>query len=151
MRFLRSLALVFVICTAALAQQPDQLYTATRNQLDVTKVLLAQQEAWNKGDLDGYVSRYKDAPDTQAILGGSILGFANIRSAYRINFPNAEKMGTLENSEVSVRELGPNFALATGKYHLMRSKKGGGEAIGTFTDVFEKTAAGWQLIFSENT
>jgi ketosteroid isomerase-like protein len=60
-------------------------------------------------------------------------------------------MGKLENSEVEVRELGEKFALVTGKYHLSRSKKAGGDATGTFTEIFEKTAAGWQVIFSENT
>jgi uncharacterized protein (TIGR02246 family) len=117
----------------------------------VTKVLLAQEAAWNSGDLDGYVSHYKDAPDTQAILGTAAHGLETIRNAFRQNFPNAESMGKLENSEVEVRELGEKFALVTGKYHLSRSKKAGGDATGTFTEIFEKTAAGWQVIFSENT
>ena len=46
------------------AQARDQLYTASHQQLEVTKVLLAQQSAWNSGDLDTYTSHYKDAPDT---------------------------------------------------------------------------------------
>jgi uncharacterized protein (TIGR02246 family) len=143
---------VLLLCTVPLAaQQKDQLFTASRQQLDVTKVLLAQESAWNSGDLDGYVSHYKDAPDTQAILGTAAHGLETIRNAFRQNFPNAESMGRLENSEVEVRELGEKFALVTGKYHLSRSKKAGGDATGTFTEIFEKTAAGWQVIFSENT
>jgi ketosteroid isomerase-like protein len=47
--------------------------------------------------------------------------------------------------------MGDNFALATGKYHLTRSHKAGGEVSGTFTEVFEKTPAGWKIIFSEST
>jgi uncharacterized protein (TIGR02246 family) len=152
MRLLTRFSFAPLLFTVALAaQQPDQLYTATHEQLDVTKVVLAQQEAWNKGDLDAYVSHYKDGADTEAVLNGPVLGLTNIRSAYHINFPNRESMGTIEDSEVTVRELGPSFALATGKYHLERSKKGGGEAVGTFTQIFEKTAAGWQIIFSQNT
>jgi len=143
---------VLLLCTVPLAaQQKDQLFTASREQLDVTKVLLAQEAAWNAGDLDGYVSHYKDAPDTQAILGTSAHGLETIRNAFRQNFPNSESMGRLENSEVDVRELGEKFALVTGKYHLSRSKRAGGDATGTFTEIFEKTAAGWQVIFSENT
>jgi ketosteroid isomerase-like protein len=143
----------FFLCalTHSLAQQPDQLYTATKQQLDVTKVILAQQTAWNTGDLDRYVSFYKDASDTEAILAGPVLGVTDIRKAFHINFPNREAMGAIEDSEVTVRALGEIFALATGKYHLMRNKKAGGDAFGTFTQIFEKTAAGWQIIFSENT
>ena len=148
----RIATLVLLLCTVPLAaQQKDQLFTASREQLDVTKVLLAQEAAWNSGDLDGYVSHYKDAPDTQAILGTSAHGLETIRNAFRQNFPNSESMGRLENSEVDVRELGEKFALVTGKYHLSRSKRAGGDATGTFTEIFEKTAAGWQVIFSENT
>ena len=138
-------------CGSVVAQQPDQLYTASKLQLDVTKVILAQQAAWNTGDLDRYVSFYKDAPDTEAILAGPTLGLSAIRTAYHTNFPNRDAIGAIENSEVVVRALGNNFALATGKYHLMRSKKAGGDALGTFTQIFEKTDDGWKIIFSENT
>jgi uncharacterized protein (TIGR02246 family) len=145
------LCLLFFALPSAFAQQPDQLYTASKQQLDVTKVILAQQAAWNTGDIDRYVSFYKNAPDTQAILGAPILGLDAIRKAYHVSFPNRETIGAIENSEITVRALGDNFALATGKYHLERTKKGGGDAMGTFTQIYEKTAAGWQIIFSENT
>lgn len=144
-------ALVPVAPTPLRAQQPEQLYTATRQQLDVTKVLLAQEDAWNKGDLDGYLSHYKDATDTEAQLAGPVRGLNNIRSAFRMNFPNKEAMGHLEQLEVAVRALGDTYAIATGKYHLTRSKKAGGDVDGTFSYVFEKTAAGWQIIFSVTT
>ena len=60
-------------------------------------------------------------------------------------------MGTLEQTEVEVRPLGENFALATGKYHLTRAKKHGGDLEGLFTEILEKTKAGWQIIYSETT
>lgn len=135
----------------AQAQGHDQLYTASRLQLDVTKVLLQQENAWNKGDLDGYLARYKDAPDTQAILAGPVRGLSNIRSAFRLNYPNHDSMGQLQQTEIEVRALGEEYALATGKYHLGRTRKAGGDADGIFVEVFEKTATGWQVIFSETT
>lgn len=142
---------LLVVATAMGAQAPDQLYTATRLQLDVTKVLLAQERAWNNGDLDGYLSFYKDAPDTQAVLGSFARGRDAIRNAFRLNFPSREAMGTLEQTEIEVRPLGETFALATGRYHLSRSRKGGGDADGTFTEVFEKTTSGWLIVLSETT
>jgi uncharacterized protein (TIGR02246 family) len=136
---------------AATAQSGDQLYTATRQQLDVTKVILAQEAAWNTGDLDGYLSHYKDAPDTQAVLGSPAVGLNNIRAAFHTNFPNRDTMGAFEPSEIQVKALGDNFALVSGRFHLHRSKKGGGDVEGSFSDVLEKTAAGWQIIFSVST
>lgn len=152
MRFPLIFALLVSLATLSgptSAQTPNQLYTASREQLDVTKVVLAQEASWNKGDLDGYLAKFKDAQDTEAVLNGPVRGLGNIRAAYHTNFPNAETMGRLEQSEVEVRELGPDFALATGRYQLSRSKKGGGDAQGTFTEIFEKTADGWRLVFSQ--
>lgn len=152
-RFNLLLALLLGTAPLVLAaqQRPEQLFTATREQLDVTKIVLAQENAWNRGDLDAYLSFYKDAPDTEAVLSGPIRGLPAIRQAFHTNFPNRDAMGSLEQSGVQVRELGPNFALATGHYKLGRSHKSGGDAEGNFTEVFEKTDAGWKLVFSENT
>lgn len=148
-------ALLLLLTSPALFAQGQnrgaQLYTASREQLDVTKIVLAQENAWNKGDLEAYLSFYKNAPETEAILNGPVHGFEAIRNAMRQSFPNREAMGSLEQSSVEVRELGPNFALALGHYKLVRSRKNGGEAEGNFTEVFEKTEDGWKLIFSENT
>ena len=152
MRLLRIASLALSLSALPLhAQAPGQLYTASHQQLDVTKVLLAQEDAWNKGDLDAYLAFYKDAPDTQAILGTPTRGLANIRLAFRANFPNRDVMGTLQQDSVEVRALGDNFALATGNYHLTRPRKAGGDVDGTFIDIFEKTPTGWEIIFTETT
>lgn len=155
MRHLRttlfSLVLAASVALPALARQADQLYTASHEQLEVTKTLLAQQAAWNRGDLAAYVNFYKGTPDTVAVLASPVHGLQSIYNAYLVNFPNAQAMGSLEESEVSVRELGENFALATGKYVLTRNKKAGGDAEGTFTDILEKTDRGWRIIYSSTT
>ena len=145
------LTLALLAPLAAHAQQPDQLFTATRLQLDVTKVLLAQEAAWNRGDLDAYLAFFKDAPDTQAILGAPLRGLPAIRARFHSSFPHRDTLGTLEQSQVEVRALGETFALATGKYTLTRPKKFGGDGDGTFIEIFEKTPTGWQIIFTETT
>ena len=156
-RRLVPIALAGVCCAALLAPAPavsqssDPLFTATRQQLDVVKIILAQQSAWNKGDLDGYLSHYRDAPDTEAVLANLVRGVDNIRAAYRQNFPNKDAMGDIEDTDIDVRALGDNYALATGKYHLNRSKKSGGAVEGTFMELFQKTPTGWQIIFSQST
>lgn len=143
---------VAVACIAAGTQaQSDKLYTASHNQLEVVKVVLAQEAAWNRGDMDSFLSRYKDDPDTQVILGSQARGLATIRNAFRLNFPNKESMGAIEYSGVEARELSENICLATGNYHLERSRKAGGSVDGTFTEVMQKTDKGWQIIFAVTT
>ena len=145
--------LLYATCGVATAQDPskDKLYTATHQQLAVVRIVLAQEASWNRGDLDGFLTAFKDAPDTQAVLGNRARGLTEIRGAFHTNYPNRESMGVLAYSDVEARELGENFTLATGKYHLDRSKKNGGPADGTFTEVMEKTPQGWQIIFAETT
>jgi len=145
------LSAVFFVAAPALSQKEDPLFTASRQQLDVVKIILAQQNAWNKGDLDGYLSHYKDSPDTQAVLANLVRGIDGIRSAFKQNFPNKDAMGSIEDTDIDVKALGDNYALATGRYHLNRPKKSGGPIEGTFMELFEKTQAGWQIIFSQST
>jgi ketosteroid isomerase-like protein len=145
-----ALCAVSFVAAPAVSQKEDPLYTATRQQLDVVKIILAQENAWNKGDLDGYLSHYKDAPDTQAVLANLVRGIDNIRGAYKQNFPSKDSMGAIEDTDIEVKALGDNYALATGKYHLNRPKKSGGPIEGTFMELFEKTQAGWQIIFSQS-
>ena len=90
----------------AVSQNSDPLFTATRQQLDVVKIILAQQNAWNKGDLDAYLSHYKDGPDTQAVLANLVRGVDNIRSAYKQNFPNKDSMGAIEDTDIEVKRAG---------------------------------------------
>jgi uncharacterized protein (TIGR02246 family) len=152
---LRVVALAFFLLTLAIlpagAQNPNPLHTATRQELDVIKVLLSQEDAWNKGDLAAFASGYKDAPDTLFITKQVSRGFAGLIDEYKHDYPNRAAMGTLVYSELEVRTLDENFAVVFGKYHLDRGKKEGGNADGLFSLVFEKTDKGWKIIVDHTT
>jgi uncharacterized protein (TIGR02246 family) len=145
---LRTAALTLVLLSPALlyAQDTNPLHTASRQELDVIKVLLAQENAWNKGDLAAFASGYKDAPDTLFITHQVSRGFAGLIDEYKHDYPNRASMGTLTYSELEVRPLDENYAVVIGKYHLDRGKKEGGGADGLFTLVVEKTDQGWKII-----
>jgi uncharacterized protein (TIGR02246 family) len=143
------LALLSPAFLPTLAQDP--LHTATRQELDVIKVLLAQESAWNRGDLTAFASSYKDAPDTLFITHQVSRGFAGLLDEYKHDYPNKAAMGTLTYSDLEVRSLDDNFAVAIGKYHLDRGKKEGGAADGIFSLVFEKTDKGWKIIIDHTT
>jgi ketosteroid isomerase-like protein len=133
------------------AQQPDPLHTATRQELNIIKVLLAQENAWNKGDLAGYVSGFKDSPDTLFITHQIFRGFAGLLDEYKHDYPNKAAMGTLAFSDLEVHPLDENFAVVTGKYRLERGKKDGGNAEGLFSLVFENTDNGWKIVVDHTT
>jgi uncharacterized protein (TIGR02246 family) len=129
----------------------NPLHTASRVELDVVKVLLTQEKAWNAGDLEGYIKGYKDSPDTLFVGRQVSKGYAQILDDYKHNYPTRASMGTLTFSELEVHPLSDTFAVCLGKYHLDRSKKEGGAADGMFSLVFEKTDDGWKIVLDHTT
>ena len=133
------------------AQAPEPLHTASRQELDVIKVLLAQEAAWNNGDLEAFASSYKDAPDTLFVTHQVSRGYAGMVDQYKRDYPTRAAMGTLSFTDLEVHPLDENFAVCIGKYHLERGKKDGGNAGGIFSLVLEKTTDGWRIIVDHTT
>jgi ketosteroid isomerase-like protein len=132
-------------------EPPNPLHTASRQELNIVKVLLAQENAWNKGDLAGFASGYKDSPDTLFVTHQVFRGFTGLVDEYKHDYPSRAAMGTLSYSDLEVHPLDENFAVVIGRYHLDRSKKDGGAAEGLFTLVFENTDNGWKIVVDHTT
>jgi uncharacterized protein (TIGR02246 family) len=147
--------LIAIAVPAAHAQDsPDTtspLHTATRQELDIIKVLLAQEAAWNHGDIEGFAKAYKDSPDTLFLSRQVNRGFAGLVEQYHRDYPNRAAMGTLSFSQLEVHGLDDKFAVCIGKYELDRGKKEGGHAEGLFSLVLEKTDQGWKIIVDHTT
>lgn len=133
------------------ADQSNPLHTASRTELDVVKVLVAQERAWNTGDIEGFVKGYKDSPETIFIGKQVSKGYQQILDDYRHNFATRSSMGNLVYSELEVTALSDTFAVCTGRYHLDRSRKEGGPADGLFSLVLEKTDQGWKIVLDHTT
>lgn len=134
----------------AIAQEPP-LHTASAIELGCVKVLLAQERAWNEGDLDSFAKAYKNSPDTLFISREINRGYAGLLDSYHKDYPNRAAMGTLTFSDLEVHPLDEHFAVTLGKYHLERTKKAGGNADGVFSLVMEKTPEGWRIVVDHTT
>lgn len=141
---MRRFLLAAVLATATLA--PAQLGTVPQQTLDCVKVLLAQEKAWNAGDIDGFLAGYKNADDTIYVSREVHKGFEGLAENYRKSYPTKAAMGVLTFSDFDVKQLDDNFAVLLGKYRLERAKKDGGNASGIFSLVMEKTDAGWKIV-----
>lgn len=135
---------------AAQAQDP-QLHTASATELGCIKVLLAQERAWNQGDLAGFAKAYKDSPETLFVSHEISRGYAGMVESYRHNYPTRAAMGTLSFTDLEVHPLDERFAVTLGRYKLERGKKDGGNADGVFSLVMEKTADGWKIVVDHTT
>lgn len=146
MRTLRVLALiVFVIPSVLFAQ------STTPESREIRAVLDKQVADWNRGDMEAFVTGYKNSPDILFIGSSISRGYAQMVETYRKNYGTKEKMGTLSFSQVEVQPLDERFATVTGHFHLERTVAGGGNADGHYLLVFEKTPDGWKVVRDDTT
>jgi uncharacterized protein (TIGR02246 family) len=129
--------LLLLLCVPLLFAQGDE----------IRAMLQKSEAAWNRGDLPAFAADYEDSPDT-TFIGRDIThgGTQAILDRYRRGYPTRDAMGTLTFSEIAVRPLGKDYALANGRFALKRTPAGGGDASGRFTLVLRKTKAGWKII-----
>lgn len=112
----------------------------------IRQVLDDQVAAWNKGDIDAFMRGYKDSPETTFIGKTVHHGWQQVSERYKHDYATSESRGHLEFSDLTVRMLGADHAVVTGRYHLTRTAAGGGDATGVFSLVWEKSADGWKII-----
>jgi ketosteroid isomerase-like protein len=115
---------------------------------DLTAVraeLLREAGAWNRGDLDGFLSGY----DRAALFVGATRiyrGRDAIRAMYHQHYADRRRMGALTFTELDGRPLGPGYALAVGRWHLDRPAADGGPAGGFFTLTLHHGGDGWRIL-----
>lgn len=117
-------------------------------ETQITRLLEGSADAWNRGDLDGFMSGYLQAP-TITYLGASglVTGWEAIRARYAPLFEAGALRDSLRFEDVTSRPLGRDYALATSRYLLFRS--GQVASSGPFTLVLWKTDAGWKIVHDQ--
>jgi uncharacterized protein (TIGR02246 family) len=128
----------------ARGQSRDQQARQSDAEAKIRTVLTAQQEAWNRADVEAFMDGYWRSEDLSfAGSSGVSRGWEGVRARYKKNYPNRAAMGTLEFSGLEVRMLGPDAALVLGKWRLKREKD---EPGGVFTLVWQRFPEGWKII-----
>jgi len=110
----------------------------------IRAVLDAQAEAWNRGDLKGYMDGYDRSPATEFVGGDTITrGWQTVLERYQKRYDSREKMGVLTFSEIEITVLSKDAALVLGRWRLKRASD---EPHGTFSLVFRRKQAGWRIV-----
>ncbi len=112
----------------------------------ISQSLMNSAVEWSKNDLDGFMDSYEDSPETTYVTAHRLVrGFGAIKAMYASRFGGKKSLGSLSFTLEEVRPLGSGFALAIGRYELIRV--GLPEpASGIFTLVFHHTQAGWKIV-----
>ena len=147
-------AMLAAVLTLALAgplgfAMPSWSAETMQARPDMTATLAAVLQdsaaAWSRGDLDGFMRCYEDAPDTTYVnAAGLVQGYQAIHDMYAARFTGgAGAMGRLSTSLIATRRLGPDYALAYGRYRLHRA---GGDATGLFSLIFHRSGGAWKIV-----
>jgi uncharacterized protein (TIGR02246 family) len=145
-RNLFSAALLLVVLFPVLqsAQTSGPNHRDAKTIAAIRAVLDAQRDAWNRGDLEGYMNGYDRSPGTEFVGGDTITrGWQTVLERYQKNYDSREKMGALTFSEIEVTVLSNDAALVLGRWRIKRAS---GEPHGTFSLVFRRKKAGWRIV-----
>ena len=150
MRLQRRIAFLFLSAlVAACVSQPNPRKDKDQMAAAIRAVMEAQQAAWNRGDIEGFMNGYERSETTTFVSGDEIThGWQTVFDRYKQRYSSAEKMGTLSFSELDIQPINPSYALADGRWLLNRA---GDSPHGRFTLLFRETSRGWRIIHDTTT
>ena len=109
-------------------------------------MLVSQIEAWNHGQIEGFMQGYWRSPDLTFYSGGTVTkGWEPTLQRYRQRYTGQGKeMGHLDFQDLNVDLVGRKAAVVTGKWQLTMSD--GKTPHGLFTLIVKKMPAGWKIV-----
>src|SRR6476646_2988346 len=110
----------------------------------ITKVMTDQAEAWNRGDIDGFMRGYWNSDKLIFVSGANVTrGWQPTLDRYKKSYDTRAKMGTLTFSDLEITELSKDSAVVLGSWSLARE---GDNPHGKFTLTFRRFPEGWRII-----
>jgi uncharacterized protein (TIGR02246 family) len=136
---------LLIICDIVIAAfacaAPQQ---ASNSVAEIQSVLTAQQDAWNRGDIDAFMNGYARSASTVFVSEDQVQrGWQTVRDRYRAKYSDRAKMGTLGFSDIEVSMVSPDAAVVLGRWRLKRTND---EPHGRFTLVFKRLPEGWRIV-----
>jgi ketosteroid isomerase-like protein len=110
----------------------------------IINVLETQRQAWNKGDVEGFMQGYWKS-DSLMFVGKTapVYGWQTTLDNYKKRYPGKAAMGQLAFTVIKLQLLDPKNAFMLGKWHLKRTKD---ELGGYFTLWFRKIDGTWKIV-----
>jgi hypothetical protein len=116
----------------------------SQDRAAILKVLETQSQAWNAGNIDGFMKGYWQS-DSLVFVGKTApaYGWQTTLDHYKKNYPDKATMGQLVFTITKVDVLDKTNAFVLGGWHLKRDK---GDVGGYFTLWFRKIKGAWVIV-----
>ena len=146
------LASFLVLLTAQPQERITAVQTVLRTVSDsppadaIRHLLVAQSEAWNRGDLEAFMNGYWRSPDLTFFSGANVAnGWQAALERYQRRYQGTGKeMGHLEFQDLNINVLSPDAAFVRGKWELTMSD--GKKPHGLFTLILKNMQNGWHIV-----
>jgi uncharacterized protein (TIGR02246 family) len=134
---------VFLLFAVLFAGAGPRALHAMDAESQINAVLKVQVDAWNRGDIPGFVSTY--ASDCIFVGKAVAHGRAQLLARYKKTYPTREAMGHLTFSGLEIHLLSDAVALVTGEWHIDRSGADAKRIGGLFSLVFHGEDTEWKI------
>ncbi len=151
---LRKMQLALVSCVVVLIllslgpllnAAPD----GSAEEAQIRTLLDMQTAAWNRGDIDTFMTGYWKSGETEFVgASGIARGWQAVIDRYRRNYPDRKAMGRLTFSSLEIHVVCPDAAFVIGEFQLAREKD---RPAGIFTLNFRKFPEGWRIVADHTT
>lgn len=110
----------------------------------IMKVMADQQQAWNRGDIEGYMQGYWKSDSLLFVSKTApVYGWQTTLDHYKKAYPGQKAMGQLTFNILQVKVLDAENAFVLGGWNLKREKDTPG---GYFTLWFRKIDGQWKIV-----
>ena len=130
------ISICFFNCQAQTTQEDDKKA--------IRAIMKAQQEAWSKNDLEGFMEGYWKS-DSLKFYGsrGLTRGWDQTLANYKKGYPTKDHSGTLTFTLDDISKIEENSYWVMGQYHLKRNV---GDANGNFLIIFKRIDGEWKIV-----
>ncbi len=147
MRTHRWISLILGVLLVPLWPELNPVRARTENQDTVTALramLQDQADAWNRGDIEGFMKGYWNSREVTFTSSSGILrDWQALLDRYRRHYPDRAAMGHLDFTDLEITTLASDAALILGRWQLLRKEDHPG---GVFTLVARRFPEGWRII-----
>jgi len=143
---MRLIFLAFSIAPLAMVGVAPSALAATQADAasEIRNVLKSQQDAWNRGDINAFMSGYWHSDQTVFVSGDEVSrGWQKVLDRYKTKYSDHVKMGTLTFSDLEITPLSNDSAVALGRWELKRASD---NPHGRFTLIFRRFPDGWKIV-----
>ena len=118
---------------------------AQKTEESLIRNLLSQQtEAWNRGDINGFMQTYWQSDSLMFVSKEGITwGWQNTLDRYKKSYPGKEAMGQLSFEIVQIKKLSKEYFFVVGKWML---KRNAGDLSGHYNLLIKHIKGEWKII-----